>query len=110
MNQTVFNSYSKNLLSAAAKVRNSKMKEYLAEDDRLSNFRKAANLQGCSIPTAISGMMVKHTVSIFDMVDEEFGRFQVDPPYSSELWREKLIDQINYILLLYASIREERDE
>ena len=108
MDQKTFNAFANGLMSQATKVRNSKMVEYEAESDRLANFRKAAHLQGCSVPEAIKGMMVKHTVSIFDMIESEFGQFNTDPPYSLELWREKLVDQINYLLLLYASIREER--
>ena len=110
MDQKTFNAYTNSLLSQAAKVRNAKMVEYEAETDRLANFRKASNLSGVTVPEAIAGMMVKHTVSIYDMIEGEFNRFNVDPPYPIELWREKLIDQINYLLLLYGAIREERDQ
>lgn len=109
MDQKTFNAYANGLMAQASRVRNAKMVEYEAEADRLANFRKAADLSGCSIPEAIKGMMVKHTVSIYDMIEGEFNQFNVDPPYSLELWREKFIDQINYLLLLYAAIREERD-
>jgi len=99
-------------MSQASKVRNTKMEEYEATQDRLANFRKAANLEGTTVPAAIRGMMAKHTVSIYDMIETEFGcghELLVDLPHSTELWREKLVDQINYLLLLYASVREERD-
>lgn len=110
MKQETFNRYANGLMSMAGKVRNLKMEEYMAEEDRLANFRKAANLSGVSVPKAIAGMMVKHTVSIFDMIEDEFGCDPVDPISSIEIWREKLVDQINYLLLLYASVREERGE
>jgi len=109
MDEKTFNSYANGLLSLAAKVRNAKKVEYEAESDRLANFRKAADLSNETVPKAISGMMIKHTVSIYDMIEGEFNKFNTDPPYSLELWREKLCDQINYLLLLYAAIREERE-
>ena len=104
-----FNSLANGLMSQASKVRNAKMVEYEAEIDRLANFRKAANLSGQTVPESIAGMMVKHTVSIYDMVESEFRAYQTDPPHSIELWREKLVDQINYLLLLYAAVREARE-
>ena len=109
MNPKTFNAYANSLMSQAAKLRNVKMEEYVAEVDRLANFRKAANLTNQSIPASIAGMMVKHTVSIYDMIDAEFGTFQTDSPHSLEMWREKIIDQINYLLLLYAAVREDRE-
>jgi len=108
MDQKTFNSFANSLLSQAAKIRNAKMEEYEATVDRLANFRKASCMTGEKIPKIIAGMMVKHTVSIYDMVEGEFNQFNTDPPYPLELWREKLIDQINYLLLLYGAIREDR--
>ena len=109
MNQEHFNAYANSLMSQAAKVRNAKRSEYEAETDCLSNFRKAADLQNASVPVAIAGMMSKHTVSIYDMIEVEFNQAHFDPPYPIDLWREKLIDHINYLLILYAAIREYRD-
>jgi hypothetical protein len=108
MDHKTFSALTANLLSQASRIRNEKAVEYESEIDRLANFRKAAVLQNCSIPVAISGMMAKHTVSIYDMIETEFNNMNIDPPYTLELWREKLIDQINYLLLLYAAIREAR--
>jgi hypothetical protein len=110
MNQEHFNAYANSLMSQASKVRNAKRTEYEAEHDCLSNFRKAADLQNTTVPVAIAGMMSKHTVSIYDMIKVEFDIAHVDPPYSLDIWREKLIDHINYLLILYASIREFRGE
>lgn len=76
-----------------------KATEY-ANEDRLANFKKAAHLVGATIPQAISGMMVKHTVSIYDMIEsgEEF---------TMEQWDEKITDHINYLILLRAAVAEE---
>ena len=75
-----------------------KAAEY-APIDRLSNFRKAAVLEGKSVPQAISGMMVKHTVSIYDMVND-------GKAFTMEQWDEKITDHINYLILLRAAISE----
>lgn len=77
-----------------------KAKEYATDDDRLHNFKLAAALQGCSQIEALAGMMVKHTVSIYDMCTS-------DQLYSKDLWSEKITDHINYLILLKAVLYEE---
>ena len=111
MKQSTFNAYTKQLLAKATKVRNSKMVEYVGEIDRLSNFRKAANIQGISVPASVAGMMVKHTVSIYDMLKEEFEQPEESAVlHPLSIWEEKIIDHINYLLLLYSAIRETQNE
>lgn len=76
-----------------------------ATEDRLHNFKVAAELQNCTPITALAGMMSKHTVSVYDLIrDYERGAF-----ISKEMWDEKIGDSINYLLLLTALI-EEGDE
>lgn len=75
-----------------------KAAEY-APVDRLANFRKAASLCGKSLPQVIGGMMVKHTVSLYDMIES-------DKPYPMGLWDEKITDHINYLILLRAALAE----
>lgn len=75
-----------------------KRAEY-ADIDVLANFKKVAHLRGCSVPQAVSGMLAKHTVSIFDMI--EGGK-----EYPVEIWDEKITDHINYLILLRASLAE----
>lgn len=75
-----------------------KAKEY-ATDDRLHNFKTAAVLKQETPVQALSGMLVKHTVSIFDMCnsnDRDMGK-----------WNEKITDHINYLLILRALIEED---
>jgi len=109
MNPDTFNKLSKRLLDKAAHVRKAKKEEYMATTDRLSNFRKAAELDSCTVPMAVKGMMVKHTVSIFDMVNDEF-RYPdpITQPCSLDLYEEKICDHINYLLLLYGAVWEAR--
>ena len=78
-----------------------KADEY-ATDDRLHNFKVAAELQNCTPIKALAGMMCKHTVSVYDLVnDVENGK-----TVPIELWNEKIGDSINYLLLLTALIEE----
>lgn len=77
----------------------SKAAEY-ATEDRLHNFRVAAGLQGVSLRRALGGMMAKHTISIYDMIEN-------DVVGSKLLWEEKITDHINYLLLLRAIVEEE---
>lgn len=79
-----------------------KRAEY-ANVDVLANFKKTAHLRGCSVPQAVSGMLAKHTVSIFDMV--ESGK-----EYPVEVWDEKITDHINYLILLRASLTEHTED
>ena len=77
-----------------------KAEEY-ATADRLHNFITAAEIQDCTPIQALGGMMAKHTVSVYDMIN-------TGDTYSKELWDEKITDHINYLLLLKALVEEER--
>ena len=78
-----------------------KADEY-ATDDRLHNFKVAAEIQNCLPTTALGGMMAKHTVSVYDMIRG----LEEGKSYPIELWNEKIGDSINYLLLLAAAVRE----
>lgn len=78
--------------------------EYSSQDDqdRFHSFNVASELIGCDKKKALAGMMVKHTISIYDMCQ--------GGNYSYERWEEKITDHINYLLLLRAMIEEETNE
>lgn len=80
-----------------------KQSEY-ATEDRLHNFNVAARLLGCTPHTALAGMMAKHTVSVYDLIQ----RHEKDEHIPIELWREKIGDSINYLLLLTAMVEGEQ--
>ena len=67
-----------------------------ARGDRLSNFKKAANLTGSTPVTALWGMAVKHIVSIADYVND----YEMGDVHTLPQWNEKIHDAINYLLLL----------
>ena len=76
--------------------------EEYARGDRLSNFKRAASLERCSPERALRGMLTKHLISIYDMIDDlERGR-----PHPLRLWQEKITDAINYLILLEALLQE----
>lgn len=77
-----------------------KAEEY-APTDRLHNFRVAAELQGVTLEKALGGMMAKHTVSLYDLIEREESVW-------SDLWAEKIDDHLNYLLLLRAILVDKR--
>ena len=107
MTPETFIQLSKTLLTKCSNVRNMKKEEYADKDNRLSNFVAAADLNSMSVPEAVMGMMSKHIVSISDMIRDEF-RLE-DKTFEMKQWEEKIIDNINYLILLYAAIKEEKE-
>ena len=83
-------------------ILSAKGKEYAGPTDRLHNFKQAAHLQRITQAEALGGMMAKHTVSVYDMID----RGDVTA-FTLEQWQEKITDHINYLLLLNAVVEEE---
>ena len=80
---------------------NNKRKEYTGDNlDRLSAFKIAASLQGCTPQRALVGMMAKHIVSLYDMC------YAKNESFKKEMWEEKITDSLNYLFLLAAIIRE----
>lgn len=83
-----------------------KAKEYSKNDDRLHNFNRAAQLSGNIREKALWGMMLKHEISMLDILDDiENGKLP-----SREYLDEKLGDFVNYLLLVEASIIDRLNE
>ena len=92
MTQNEFNVVLEQQYRKCADVLVHKKKEYTGDRiDRLSAFKIAASLQGCTPKAALAGMMSKHVVSLY-----------------LEQWDEKITDCINYLILLKALIKEEQ--
>lgn len=79
-----------------------KGKEY-SRGDRLSNFKRAGKLSHSTPEMSLRGMLTKHIISIYDMIDD-----LAEKPTSLDLltWDEKIGDTINYMILLKALIYE----
>ena len=81
-----------------------KSKEYSTAEDKFHNFKRAAAMEACTPEKALRGMMTKHTVSIYDLVDDvENNRLRL----SLDIIEEKITDEIAYLYLL-AGLFEER--
>ena len=104
MEHTRFNEVFEIMIGKCRDLLVAKNAEYARGDDKLHNFKKAAGFGGTQ-ETALGGMMLKHTVSIYDMIDD-VGEANCA---STEKWEEKIMDHINYLLLLYAMIVERDD-
>ena len=98
-----FNQTVEEQLEKCQSVLVNKREEYvMGTNDVLHNFKRAAHLMDCEVRQALGGMMVKHTFSIFDMIEAE-------RTYDTATWDEKITDSINYLLLLKAVLVDERD-
>ena len=105
MNTERFNEVLENTLNKCVKVLGCKAGEY-ATEDRLHNFKVAAEIQNCTPITALAGMMAKHTVSVYDLIQRQEQGLVVP----KEMWDEKIGDSINYLILLTALVEEKSDD
>jgi hypothetical protein len=79
-----------------------KAKQYASADDRLHNFKVAGRRLNCTPERALIGMKEKHCVSVMDIVTGiDWG---VLP--SVEHLEEKIGDEICYLILLEALVKE----
>lgn len=99
MNHKEFSRIYKDQVAQCTDTLVNKAKEY-ATEDRLHNFKVAGGLQGITAKEALAGMMAKHIVSIYDLV-------QKDEPTAAAVWDEKIGDALNYLFLLKAVVIEE---
>ena len=102
MNNEMFNKVTEERVKMCIDVMCKKSDEYATDNDKLHNFKVAGALQGCSDVKALGGMMCKHTVSVYDLIND----FEHGKNISIDLWNEKIGDSINYLLLLNAMVIE----
>jgi hypothetical protein len=76
--------------------------EYARGGDKLSNFKKAGGMQGCSAESALQGMMAKHQVSIVDLIKD----LDAGQHHNITIWEEKIGDALNYLFLLRSLLGE----
>ena len=105
MNNEHFEKITAERLAKCVKVMCAKSDEYATESDKLHNFKVAGALQGCTDVKALGGMMVNHTVSVYDLIND----FENGKDIPIELWDEKIGDSINYLLLLNAMVKEHQE-
>ena len=106
MTQSEFREVLNNTFEKSSNVLDSKRAEYTPEADRLANFKTSAALQNVDPITALGGMLAKHTVSVHDYISRE----EKGEEFTLEQWDEKIIDVINYMILLRALIIERESQ
>jgi hypothetical protein len=74
-----------------------KAKEYATEENRFHNFDVAARILNTTPEQALQGMMLKHLVSVFDLV--QWADTEGDM-LTEAVIDEKIGDTINYLILL----------
>jgi hypothetical protein len=104
MNDQEFNKIVDERCDAIVAILTAKATEY-ARGDRMSNFKTAAALAKTTPEMALRGMLAKHIVSIWDLIDDIEKGWQ--PAESmNNLAKEKIGDAINYLILLEGLIEE----
>lgn len=94
-------------LEQLMKILNYKGREYSTIDNTFANFENAVGISMCNTREGVLWhYMLKHVVSIKDMVQElELGG-QFSKNYTEDYVNEKIGDNINYLLLLRAMLLE----
>jgi len=82
----------------------SKSADYANDKDKLFNFKQAGRMDNVSPIEALRGMWLKHRASIQQGLDELIKN--PDKTRSRDWWIEKLTDDRNYNLLLFALLEE----
>lgn len=98
-----FNEILADRLAKIESVLGSKAKEYASDTDRLHNFKEAALMRGETPTISLLGMLVKHWVSVQDMV-----RLGLNVRINPAMIDEKIGDAINYLVLLEALLKEQK--
>ena len=95
-----FNKIVESQLEHIRQVLVKKADEYNLEEDRLGFFKRAATFAQTTPEKALYGFLLKHLVSLNDMVVS-------GKQYSKELWLEKITDIENYLVLLLGLLEDD---
>jgi hypothetical protein len=100
MNSEDFEDIFEQQVTRCREVLTAKAKEYAQDYDRLHNFKVAGQFIQGTPEQALWGFLVKHLVSLSDMIPTSSS----NEGYSTDLWDEKIGDSINYLILLRALV------
>ena len=104
MNMTEYTERIDNQINKCRDLLVSKNAEYNKENvNPFHNFEVGAALTGKPARQILGGYMLKHTVSIYNMIFS-------DDDYNKKKWEEKITDHINYLLILKALITRDKYE
>lgn len=104
MKKDDFDLLAQNILNDCYDTLLKKEEEYSEKDDRLSAFKlNFMQSEGIKLnPTEVLwGMMVKHINSIYTLIKNN--------DLNNPLWYEKIVDNICYLVLLWALIDEKHN-
>lgn len=101
MNSNQFNKIIENRISKIRKVLASKRQEYSGDANCFRNFETAGRVLNITREKALTGMMIKHFVSILDLAENGGDDKLID---------EKIGDTINYLILLEGMLKEKKYE
>ena len=93
MNSQEFNEIVKQTERLVEKTLIKKQDEYNLDEDRLSFFKHNAQFLGKSPEEALWAMASKHFISLTDMINSK-------QAFAEEIFDEKIVDAINYLILL----------
>lgn len=99
MFEKILNSRLEKIRSTLAK----KAKEYASDSDCFHNFTIAGRIAGTTPEKALYGMMLKHEVSVIDLIELAGSKPE---KLNKELIDEKIGDNINYLILLEGLLRQ----
>lgn len=103
MTNEKFNNLFDLLVTQMRSTLTTKSNEYVRGDDKLHNFKRAAQIDDVHPLEALRGMSLKHRTSVSDICkDVVKGTLP-----TRELLLEKTVDTINYEILQYALILEQ---
>ena len=106
MNHKDFDMLVKKRFVSCLKLLQNKSDEYSRGYDKLHNFKKAARSRNITPERARDGMMLKHLVSIDDIINDiDQGKLP-----TRQTLNDKISDTINYLVLLEAMITERIEE
>ena len=80
-------------------IMKSKGEAYAGQEDKLGNFKRCAKLAGVVVKKAWFIYFVKHFDALSSFIRDEYK--------DSEPIEGRILDQINYLFLLYGILKEE---
>ena len=103
MNADQFNYVVHNRCLDIKRILTKKAGEYATDRDRFHNFNVAARIANTTPEKALKGMMLKHEVSVADLIDWA----ESDPEKLTDaMIDEKVGDHINYLILLEGLLKD----
>ncbi len=106
MTSEEFNNHVEEILTIVKGLLVKKRGEYADDDDVLRNFKNAAKLRpGFTPEQALEAYSLKHAVSLNDIIEGVASFVETTSSgkkVPKEIFYEKLIDYINYLILLSA--------